>query len=142
MLIAEGISTLPSQGSSQPGVEPLRGRGHGAVSDKTRIAVIDDDPSIRRSMPRMLNAAGFEVVVFASAEEFLSAQDIERISCVVSDLRMPGVDGLAVQKALHTRLPHLSMVFVTGHGDVPASVTAMKAGEGGFLEKPVKSYVL
>jgi FixJ family two-component response regulator len=112
------------------------------VSDETRIAVIDDDLSIRRSMLRMLGAAGFDVVVFASATEFLAAQDLERISCVVSDLRMPGMDGLAVQQALLPRLPHLSMVFITGHGDVPASVTAMKAGAVDFLEKPVRSSVL
>jgi FixJ family two-component response regulator len=90
----------------------------------------------------MLGAAGFEVVAFASAREFLAAQDIERISCVVSDLRMPGVDGLAVQKELHAKLPHLSMVFITGQADVPATVTAMKAGAVDFLEKPVKSHVL
>ena len=90
----------------------------------------------------MLATAGFEVVVFASAAEFLAAQDLEKISCVVSDLRMPGMDGLAVQQALQFRLPHLSMVFITGHGDVPASVTAMKAGAVDFLEKPVRSNVL
>jgi FixJ family two-component response regulator len=90
----------------------------------------------------MLGAAGFEVVAFAAASEFLAAQNIERISCVVSDLRMPGVDGFAVQQALHAKLPHLSIVFITGHGDVPASVTAMKAGAVDFLEKPVKSDVL
>ena len=93
-------------------------------------------------MLRMLGAAGFEVVVFASATEFLAAQDLERISCVVSDLRMPGMDGLAVQQALQARLPHLSIVFITGHGDVPATVTAMKAGAVDFLEKPVKSKIL
>jgi FixJ family two-component response regulator len=112
------------------------------VSDKIRIAVIDDDLSIRRSMLRMLATAGFDVVVFASAAEFLAAQDLERISCVVSDLRMPGMDGLAVQQALLPRLPHLSMVFITGDGDVPTTVTAMKAGAVDFLEKPVRSKVL
>jgi FixJ family two-component response regulator len=112
------------------------------MSDKTRIAIIDDEPSIRKSLVRMLGADGFEVVAFASAREFLAAQDIEGIFCVVSDLRMPGVDGLELQQALHARLPHLSMVFITGHGDVPASVTAMKAGAVDFLEKPVKSSAL
>ena len=92
-----------------------------------------------KSLVRMLGADGFEVVAFASAREFLAAQDIEGIFCVVSDLRMPGVDGLELQQALHARLPHLSMVFITGHGDVPASVTAMKAGAVDFLEKPVKT---
>ena len=90
----------------------------------------------------MLVTAGFDVVVFASAAQFLAAQDLERISCVVSDLRMPGMDGLAVQQALLPRLPHLSMVFITGDGDVPTTVTAMKAGAVDFLEKPVRSKVL
>lgn len=61
-------------------------------------------------------------------QNFLAAPDMERISCVVSDLLMAGVDGLAVQQVVHAKMPHLSMVFITGHGDVPASVTAMKAG--------------
>lgn len=112
------------------------------MSDKTRIAVIDDDRSIRKSLVRMLSVAGFDVVAFASARDFLAAVDIERVSCAVSDLRMPGVDGLALQQTLRGRLPHLSMVFITGHGDVPASVTAMKAGAVDFLEKPVRSGVL
>jgi FixJ family two-component response regulator len=133
---------LHFQHSSKPEIETRRNPAREPASDNTRIAVIDDDPSIRRSLLRMLGAAGFEVVAFASATEFLAAQDIERISCVVTDLRMPGVDGLAVQQALHARLPHLSMVFITGHGDVPASVAAMKAGAVDFLEKPVKSSVL
>ncbi|HEY6420519.1 MAG TPA: response regulator [Candidatus Binataceae bacterium] len=120
----------------------MRNDGREPVSDKTRIAVIDDDRSIRKSLVRMLSVAGFDVVAFASARDFLAAVDIERVSCAVSDLRMPGVDGLALQQTLRGRLPHLSMVFITGHGDVPASVTAMKAGAVDFLEKPVRSGVL
>ena len=112
------------------------------MSDKTRIAIIDDDQSIRKSLFRMLGAAGFDVVAFASASEFLAAIDTERISCAVSDLRMPGIDGLQLQKTLRARLPHLSIVFITGHGDVPAGVNAMKAGAVDFLEKPVSSGVL
>lgn len=112
------------------------------MSDKPRIAVIDDDPSIRKSLVRMLSVAGFDVVAFASAREFLAAVDTERVSCAVSDLRMPGVDGLELQQTLRERLPHLSMVFITGHGDVPAGVNAMKAGAVDFLEKPVRSDVL
>ena len=112
------------------------------MSDKTRIAIIDDDQSIRKSLFRMLGAAGFDVVAFASASEFLAVLDTERISCAVSDLRMPGVDGLQLQKTLRARLPHLSIVFITGHGDVPAGVNAMKAGAVDFLEKPVRSGVL
>jgi FixJ family two-component response regulator len=112
------------------------------MSDKIRIAIIDDDPSIRRSLMRMLNVAGFEVVAFSSANEFLAAEDTGKVSCAVSDLRMPEVDGLALQQTLRARLPHLSMVFITGHGDVPTGVSAMKAGAVDFLEKPVRSHVL
>jgi FixJ family two-component response regulator len=133
---------LPFQRSSITDTEALRNPGREPVGDKIRIAVIDDDLSIRRSMLRMLVTAGFDVVVFASAAQFLAAQDLERISCVVSDLRMPGMDGLAVQQALLPRLPHLSMVFITGHGDVPTTVTAMKAGAVDFLEKPVRRKLL
>jgi len=71
--------------------------------DKTRIAVIDDDLSIRRSLARMLSVAGFEVVAFSSAREFLAAEHTDKISCSVSDLRMPGVDGLELQQALRAR---------------------------------------
>lgn len=132
----------PFHCSAKPEIEARRNPGRELVDEKSRIAVIDDDLSIRKSMLRMLATAGFGVVVFASAAEFLAAPDLERISCVVSDLRMPGMDGLALQQALLPRLPHLSMVFITGHGDVPASVTAMKAGAVDFLEKPVRSKVL
>lgn len=112
------------------------------MSDKTRIAVIDDDLSIRKSLARRLGVAGFEVVTFSSASEFLAAEDTDKISCAVSDLRMPGVDGLELQRALRAKLPHLSMVFITGHGDVPSGISAMKAGAVDFLEKPMKSDVL
>jgi FixJ family two-component response regulator len=112
------------------------------MSDKTKIAIIDDDHSIRKSLLRMLSVAGFEGVAFSSASEFLAAADTDKVSCAVSDLRMPGVDGLALQQTLRARLPHLSIVFITGHGDVPASVDAMKAGAVDFLEKPVRSNVL
>ena len=112
------------------------------MSDKTRIAIIDDDQSIRKSLSRTLSVAGFEVVAFSSANEFLAAVDTDKVACAVSDLRMPGVDGLALQRTLRARLPHLSMVFITGHGDVPTGVSAMKAGAVDFLEKPVRSDVL
>src|ERR1700687_3276906 len=112
------------------------------MSDKTRIAIIDDDRSILKSLLRMLSVAGFEVVAFSSAREFLAAVDTEGVSCAISDLRMPGVNGLELQQTLRSKLPHLSMVFITGHGDLPTGVSAMKAGAVDFLEKPVRSEVL
>ncbi|HVA79778.1 MAG TPA: response regulator, partial [Candidatus Binataceae bacterium] len=85
----------------------------------------------------MLGAKGLQALAFPSAQEFLDSAENKIVSCVVSDLRMPGLDGLGFQRMLHAKLPHLSMVFITGHGDIPASVTAMKAGAVDFLEKPV-----
>jgi FixJ family two-component response regulator len=106
------------------------------------VAVIDDDDSIRKALTRTLTASGLEVRVFPSANEFLASEEAQQVSCVVSDLRMPGVDGLELQRALADRLPHLAMVFMTGHADVSSGVHAMKAGAVDFLEKPVKSTAL
>ncbi len=112
------------------------------MADPLKIAVIDDDQSLRRALVRVLARAGLDVRAFASARGFLSAPGVDDVSCVVSDLRMPEVDGLQLQQALQRRVPHLAMVFLTGHGDVPTTVTAMKAGAVDFLEKPVNSATL
>jgi FixJ family two-component response regulator len=90
----------------------------------------------------MLQAKGLVALAFPSAQEFLESPQSDVVSCVISDLRMPGLDGLGFQRRLHAKLPHLSMVFITGHGDIPASVSAMKAGAVDFLEKPVKGAAL
>jgi FixJ family two-component response regulator len=90
----------------------------------------------------MLQAKGLVALAFPSAQEFLESPQSDVVSCVISDLRMPGLDGLGLQRRLHAKLPHLSMVFITGHGDIPASVSAMKAGAVDFLEKPVKGAAL
>jgi FixJ family two-component response regulator len=112
------------------------------MSQPTLVAIIDDEESVRRSLVRMLEAKGFQTAAFQSAQDFLDSAESKTVSCVVSDLRMPGIDGLGFQRMLRARLPHLSMVFISGHGDISDSVTAMKAGAIDFLEKPVKSAVL
>ena len=112
------------------------------MSQRTVVAIIDDEASVRKSLVRMLGTKGVHALAFPSAQEFLDSPQSKAVSCVVSDLRMPGLDGLGFQRMLHAKLPHLSMVFITGHGDVPASVTAMKAGAVDFLEKPVKGAAL
>jgi len=112
------------------------------MGGKTAVAIIDDDDSVRRSLLRLLKCATYEVCAFASAREFLASPNCDTVSCVVSDLRMPGLDGLQLQEALLQRVPHLSVVMITGHGDVPATVKAMKAGAVDFLEKPVRGSVL
>jgi FixJ family two-component response regulator len=112
------------------------------MSQTTLVAIIDDEESVRRSLVRMLETKGFQSVAFQSAQDFLDSAESKVVSCVVSDLRLPGVDGLGLQQVLQAKLPHLSMVFITGHGDISASVTAMKAGAVDFLEKPVQGAAL
>jgi FixJ family two-component response regulator len=102
-----------------------------------KVAVIDDDQSVRSSLVRAIKTAGMEVASFSSADEFLNDPCLNQIDCAVTDVRMPGIDGLALQEMLARTQPHLSLVFITGQGDVPISVRAMKGGAVDFLEKPV-----
>lgn len=99
------------------------------------VAIVDDDPSIRKSLARLVRSTGFNVQTFASAEAFLNAHDRTHPSCVVLDIRMPGMSGLDLQERLASD-PALPIVFITGHGDVPMSVRAMKRGAVDFLQKP------
>lgn len=100
------------------------------------VFVVDDDPSVRRSLTRLLTAAGYGVEAFASAREFLEREPHAGPACVVLDVRMPGLTGLELQAALGGAGRRIPVVFVTGHGDVSMSVTAMKRGAVDFLTKP------
>jgi FixJ family two-component response regulator len=102
-----------------------------------KIAIIDDEAPMRRALTRLLKSAGIETVTFSSAREFLDDPIHQQVDCAVIDMRMPGFDGLELQEHLKRTLPHLSLVFITGHGDVQGSVRAMKGGAVDFLEKPV-----
>jgi FixJ family two-component response regulator len=117
-------------------------RNLSSSSPETVVAIIDDDEAIRRSLTRSLEAAGYKVEAFASAPEFLEGPAPELLSCVVCDLLMPRMSGLQLQELLRIHIPSLSIIFVTGHGDVPASVSAMKAGAVDFLEKPIRRSAL
>ncbi len=90
-----------------------------------------------RSLARAIKTAGIEVVSFSSAHEFLEDPCLNQIDCAVTDVRMPGLDGFALQKMLAQTQPHLSLVFITGQGDVPMGIKAMKGGAVDFLEKPI-----
>jgi FixJ family two-component response regulator len=103
--------------------------------DRT-VHVVDDDPAVRRSLERLLDAAGFHVVSYQSPAAFLSAASGLSAGCVLLDIRMPGVDGLEVQARLNRLRVNLPVIVMTGHGDVPSAVRAMKAGAVDFLEKP------
>jgi FixJ family two-component response regulator len=93
-------------------------------------------------MGRLLKSAGFVCLSYASAEDFLASAASEQADCVLTDMIMPELDGLGLQRRLSERVPHLSVVFITGHGDVSSSVRAMKAGAVDFLEKPVDAEIL
>ncbi len=107
-----------------------------------KVAVIDDEESVRRATARLMKSAGIEAATFASAPEFLVNPIRESIDCIVTDMRMPDLDGLAFQEQLNQVLPDVAIVFLTGRGDVASSVRAMKAGAVDFLEKTVGDKVL
>jgi len=106
------------------------------------IHIVDDDDSFRRAVSRLLQAAGFTVRGYASAGEFLLSRAEAGPGCVLLDVHMPGLDGLELQAALAKEDPSWPVVFVTGHGDIPMSVRAMKKGAVDFLTKPVKKEAL
>lgn len=107
------------------------------TSGTSIVFVVDDDASVRRGVTRLLRSAGFAAAPFASAPEFLERYDRDVAGCVILDLAMPGFDGLQMQKALTDRGSALPVIFLTGHGDIPTSVQAMKGGAVDFLTKPV-----
>jgi len=106
------------------------------------IHVVDDDPSFRAAVTRLLRAAKYEVRGYASATEFLDSDAGAGPGCILLDLRMPGASGLDLQESLARMDERLPIIFLTGHGDIPASVRAMKAGAVDFLTKPVRREAL
>jgi len=100
------------------------------------IAIVDDDPSVREGLGSLIRSAGLQVETFASAQEFLARAGTEASSCLVLDLQLPGLSGLDLQKRMAEVGLEIPIVFLTGHGDIPSSVQAMKAGAVEFLTKP------
>ena len=100
---------------------------------KAVIAIVDDDPSVREGLDSLIRSAGWKVETFASAQEFLARRGAETPSCMVLDLQLPGLSGLDLQKRMAAAGLEIPIVFLTGHGDIPASVQAIKAGAVEFL---------
>jgi FixJ family two-component response regulator len=107
------------------------------VSDPEPVHVVDDDASTRRSLARLLGGAGYRVALYSTAEELLATAGPALSGCILLDLRLPGASGLELQEQLAERGCTAPVVFLTGHGDVAASVRAMKRGAVDFLQKPV-----
>jgi two-component system, LuxR family, response regulator FixJ len=106
------------------------------MAHRGKVYVIDDDEAMRDSLQFMLDAADFHVSLFDSAQTFLESLSGTEFGCVVSDIRMPGIDGIALLKQLKATHGTLPVIIMTGHGDVPLAVEAMKLGAVDFLEKP------
>jgi RNA polymerase sigma factor (sigma-70 family) len=102
------------------------------------VFVVDDDPSMRKALERLCRSAGLKVKTFASAREFLDRGAPDGPACLVLDVRMPGLSGLDLQAEIAARNIQTPIVFITGHGDIPMSVKAMKAGAVDFLTKPFR----
>jgi two-component system response regulator FixJ len=111
------------------------------MSAETVIHVIDDDAAMRDSLGFLLSAAGFDVELHESAVQFLDS-GAKPEGCVVTDIRMPDMDGLELLRRLKLSSPELPVIVVTGHGDVPLAVAAMKLGAADFVEKPFDDEVL
>ena len=106
--------------------------------DRFTVYLVDDDAGVRKAVSRLLRARGYDVQSYSSPQEFLQQQDPAAAGCAVLDVAMPGLDGLALQRALTAGGSRRPVIFITGKGDVPTSVRAMKAGALDFLTKPVR----
>ncbi len=112
------------------------------MSAPIRVAIIDDEEPVCRALARLMRSAGIEATTFSSPHEFLANPIHQQVDCAITDMRMPGFDGLQLQEQLSRIMPHLSMVFITGHGDIQESVRAMKGGAVDFLERPIDDEAL
>ncbi len=108
-----------------------------SLAPRPTVFIVDDDAAVRKSLARLLRSAGLAVAAFASPREFLEQHDPDAPGCLVLDVAMPGLNGLELQQALIAGGHELAIVFLTGHGDIPMSVQAMKRGAVDFLTKPV-----
>jgi len=111
--------------------------GKEAVAESI-VFVIDDDTSVRRSLTNLFQSVGLKVAAFGSASELLKSDFPDAVSCLVLDIRLPGLSGLDLQTELANANIHIPIIFITGHGDIPMTVRAMKGGAVDFLTKPFR----
>ncbi len=112
------------------------------MSSERTVCIVDDDPDVRDSLQMLLGRSGFRILSFESGRAFLQAGIKAAGACVLADIRMPEMDGLELQREINRTIPGLPVIIMTGHGDVPMAVQAMKAGAVEFLEKPFEKDAL
>lgn len=105
---------------------------------ESTVFIVDDDESVRQALSSLIRSAGMEVKVFSSAGEFLREDAPDHPACLVLDVRLPGLSGIDLQRELHRINNPIPIIFITGHGDIPMGVRAIKAGASGFLPKPFR----
>ncbi len=110
----------------------------GGMEEEPVVCVIDDDPHVREGLSNLFRSVGLRTLVYGSADEFVQAGPPDAPTCLILDVRLPGSSGLDFQAELARRNADLPIIFITGHGDIPMSVKAMKAGALEFLTKPVR----
>jgi two-component system response regulator FixJ len=112
------------------------------MADAPTVFVVDDDEAVRDSLQTLLEVEGYRTEIFGSGLAFLEAYDAGRPGCLLADVRMPDMSGLDLQEILNQRQARLPVIIITGHGDVPMAVRAMKAGAVDFIEKPFSDTVI
>lgn len=112
------------------------------MNDKVTIHVVDDDPAMRESLAFLLDVNGFKSKTYESADAFMASAALDGPSCVISDIRMPGLNGIELLRQLRKKQLSCPVVLMTGHGDIALAVEAMKAGAADFIEKPFDDAVL
>jgi len=112
------------------------------MSRGQKVFVVDDDDAVRESLSALLISYGFETVTFEGARDFLAQCDRAATGCLIADVRMPDIGGLELQERVAAEFPDIAVVIITGHGDVPLAVRAMKAGAVDFIEKPFAEDVI
>src|ERR1700675_5095296 len=113
-----------------------------AATVNIKVAIIEDEESVRNALVFQLRTAGFAVVAYSSAEELLESADAKDFDCVVADIYLPKMNGLQLQEELNRTVPYASIVFITGHGDLSLGMHAMRNGAVDFLEKPIDDQAL
>lgn len=124
-----------------PGSAPVS-KQRSKDTDQPLVVVVDDDESVREALTDLIQSAGFRSVCFASTHELLDADVLDNPGCLILDVRMPGTSGLDLQRHLIQNANPKPIIFLTGHGDIPMTVQAMKAGAVDFLTKPVRDQTL